>query len=103
MSTRKPVDVSVYLSCAGQRPFRGTALDISQSGIYVKTNPLYLPANKPMSLMFALHTDSSNVVHMRRVSAIVTRSESNGVGMAFCNRGGRSRDRVPRPGRNNQA
>ena len=84
---RKPVDVSVYLSCSGYRPVRGTAVDISHSGIYVKMNPLYLPTNKPLNLMFALHIDSSNIVHMHRVSAVITRSAADGVGMAFCKKG----------------
>jgi len=86
LSIRKPVDVSVYLSCAGHPLVRCTAVDISEAGIYLKTNPLYLPRNQRLNLMFALHMNSSNIVHMRRIPAIVTRSAPDGVGMAFCSK-----------------
>ena len=84
VSIRKPVDVRVYLSCAGHRAVRCTAVDISHGGIYVKTDQLYLPRDKRLNLMFALHTDSSNIIHMRQIKAVVKRSEIDGVGMAFC-------------------
>jgi hypothetical protein len=50
-----------------------------------------VPRRKQLKLVFALHMNSSNVVRMHHVSAVVTRSESNGVGMMFCeNKHGRS-------------
>jgi hypothetical protein len=64
LSTRKPVDVSVYL--------------------FLKVNPLQVPKNKRLNLMFALHLNASNLVRLRRVSAIAIRSEQSGVGMKFC-------------------
>ena len=86
LSIRKPVDVSVYLSCAGHRLIRCDAVDISNTGIYVKSNPLYLPRNIQLKLIFVLRKGSSNIVRIHQIPAIVTRAETNGVGMAFCNR-----------------
>ncbi len=84
--TRKPVEVSVYLSDAEQQVSRCTATDISASGIFLKTNPLFIPRHKCLNLMFALRANSSNLVRLRRVTAIVTRSQRDGVGMMFCAR-----------------
>jgi hypothetical protein len=84
LSVRKLVDVSVYMSYAGRPMTRAVASDISDAGIYLKTNPLFVPKKKPIELVFALHLGSSNVVRLRRVPAIVTRCERNGVGMTFC-------------------
>ena len=83
-STRKPVDVSVYLMGAGSPASRCTATDISTAGLFLKVNPLQVPKNKRLNLMFALHLNASNLVRLRRVSAIAIRSEQTGVGMKFC-------------------
>ena len=83
-SERKFIDVNVYVSLPGQSAVCCTASDISDIGVFLKTNPLYVPRRKQLKLVFALHMDSSNVVRMHHVSAVVTRSESNGVGMMFC-------------------
>lgn len=84
-SERKFIDVNVYVSLPGQSAVCCTASDISDIGVFLKTNPLYVPRRKQLKLVFALHMNSSNVVRMHHVSAVVTRSESNGVGMMFCN------------------
>ncbi|HFD80999.1 MAG TPA: PilZ domain-containing protein [Gammaproteobacteria bacterium] len=84
LSKRKPVDVEVYLSDGGQPLGRFTASDISGDGVYLKANPLDLPRGKPLSLLFALSMEASNVVRLHRVSAVVARSENDGVGMRFC-------------------
>jgi hypothetical protein len=84
ISERKLVDVNVYVSLPGQSAVCCTASDISDTGIFLETNPLYVPRRKQLDLVFALHIKSSNVVRMRHISAVVTRSESNGVGMTFC-------------------
>lgn len=84
MSTRKPVDVSVYVLDAGQPAARCTATDISTAGLFLKVNPLQVPQNKRLDLMFALHLKASNLVRLRRVSAIAIRIDSTGVGMKFC-------------------
>jgi hypothetical protein len=84
-SERKFVDVNVYVSLPGQSAVCCTASDISEMGVFLKTNPLYVPRRKPLNLVFALHINSSNVVRMHHVSAVVTRSVSTGVGMMFCN------------------
>ena len=89
LSRRKQVNVSVYLSCAGQCPARCTAVDISGAGVFVKTNPTSVPRNEQLKLIFALHVKASNVVRLRQVPAMATRFESDGVGMVFC-RGQRS-------------
>jgi hypothetical protein len=81
---RKSVVVSVYLSDGDSRLSRCTATDISANGIFLKTNPLFVPRHKCLKLMFALHVSSSNLVRLRRVTAIVTRSQQDGVGMRFC-------------------
>jgi hypothetical protein len=83
-SERKPVDVNVYVSLPGQSAVCCTASDISEVGIFLKTNPLHVPKRKPLNLVFALHIKSSNVVRMHYISAVVTRSELDGVGMKFC-------------------
>jgi hypothetical protein len=83
-STRKPVDVSVYLMDAGGPASRCTATDISTAGLFLKVNPLQVPKNKRLNLMFALHLNASNLVRLRRVSAIAIRTEQTGVGMKFC-------------------
>jgi len=84
LSTRKPVDVSVYLLDAGGHKSRCTATDISTAGMFLKVNPLQVPRNKRLNLMFALHLNASNLVRLRRVSAIAIRTEHSGVGMKFC-------------------
>ena len=81
---RKSVVVSVYLSDADSRLSRCTATDISANGIFLKTNPLFIPRHKCLKLMFALRVSSSNLVRLRRVTAIVTRAQQDGVGMRFC-------------------
>ena len=84
LSTRKPVDVSVYLVDAGSPAARCTATDISTAGIFLKVNPLQVPKNKRLKLMFALRLKASNLVRLRRVSAIAIRSNHAGVGRKFC-------------------
>ncbi len=84
LSNRKQVNVSVYLSRAGHRLARCTAVDISGAGVFVKTNPLCVPGSERLKLIFALHLKASNVVRLRQVPAMVTRFESDGVGMVFC-------------------
>jgi hypothetical protein len=84
LSARKPVDLSVYLSCPGRGLARCMASDISDAGIFIKTSPLDLPRNVRLELMFALHIRSTNLVRLHRVTAMVARSESDGVGMIFC-------------------
>lgn len=83
-SNRKSVEVNVYLSDGDKRVSRCTATDISANGIFIKTNPLYVPRHKCLKLMFALRINASNVVRLRRITAIVTRSQQDGVGMRFC-------------------
>lgn len=83
-STRKLVDVSVYLSDTGSRVAHCMASDISDNGVYLKTNPLYLPRDRQLKLTFALHLRSSNVVRLRRLSAVVTHTRDDGVGLKFC-------------------
>jgi hypothetical protein len=84
LSTRKPINVSVYLVDAGAPAARCTATDISTAGIFLKVNPSQIPKNKRLKLMFALHLKASNLVRLRRVSAIAIRSDHAGVGMKFC-------------------
>ncbi|HHJ17901.1 MAG TPA: PilZ domain-containing protein [Gammaproteobacteria bacterium] len=84
IAKRKFVDVNVYVSLPGHTAMRCAASDISDSGVFLKANPLYLPRRKRLNLVFALRIKSSNVIRMRKVSAVVTRSESGGVGMQFC-------------------
>lgn len=84
VSKRKPVDVKVYVSLPGRTAMRCVVSDISDTGIFLRANPLDLPGREQLDLMFALRIKSSNVIRMRRVSAVVTRSESGGVGMKFC-------------------
>jgi len=84
LSTRKPVEVSVYLLDAGGPAARCTATDISTAGLFLKVNPLQVPKNKRLDLMFALHLTASNLVRLRRVSAIAIRTDHAGVGMKFC-------------------
>ena len=81
---RKTVEVSVYLSDSKRRVSRGTATDISASGIFLKTNPLFVPRHKRLNLMFALRNNSSNLVRLRQITAVVIRAERDGVGMRFC-------------------
>jgi hypothetical protein len=85
ISERKFVDLNVYISQPGSASIRCVASDISGAGIFLKTNPLYLPRFKQLNLVFALQIKSSNVVRLRQVPAVVTRAESGGVGMRFCN------------------
>ena len=82
---RKTVNVRVYVAFPGRPPMRCTASDISGRGVFLKANPLYLPRNRRLTLMFALHLKASRVVQLRRVPAMVTRSGMDGVGMVFCN------------------
>jgi len=84
ISKRKFIDVSVYVSVPGQAAMRCAASDISDTGVFLKANPLYVPRRKRLNLVFALRMKSSNVIRMRKVAAVVTRSESDGVGMRFC-------------------
>jgi hypothetical protein len=83
-SNRKSVEVNVYLADGNSGVSRCMATDISANGIFLKTNPLYVPRHKCLKLMFALRINSSNVVRLRRIAAIVTRSQQDGVGMRFC-------------------
>ena len=83
-STRKLVEVRVYLSDSRRCVAHCMASDISDTGVYLKTNPLYLPRNQRLNLTFALHLKSSNVVRLRRLSAVVTHTRNDGVGMKFC-------------------
>ena len=87
-SSRKQVEVSVYLSSAFSPRKHCIARDINETGIYLKTgdprSPLPRKANRPYDLIFALHLKSSNVVRLRRVSAVVTHTQPDGVGMTFC-------------------
>ena len=88
---RKPVEVSVYFSDADHQLSRCKATDISASGIFLRGNPIFIPRHKCLKLMFALRVGSSNLVRLRRVTAIVTRSQPDGVGMMFCASGKRAR------------
>ena len=45
-SNRKSVEVSVYLSDGDKRLSRCIATDISANGIFLKTNPLFVPRHK---------------------------------------------------------
>jgi len=83
-SERKPVEVSVYLSNNGSPVARCKASDISNTGVYLKTNPLYLPRNRRLNLIFALRLKSSNVVRLRRLTAVVSHTREDGVGLKFC-------------------
>jgi len=83
-SARKLVEVSVYLSDTGYRVAHCMASDISDAGVYLKTNPLYLPRNRRLNLTFALRLKSSNVVRLRRLTAMVTHTREDGVGLKFC-------------------
>ena len=83
-STRRLVEVTVYLSDSRRCVAHCTASDISDTGVYLKTNPLYLPRNRRFNLTFALHLKSSNVVRLRRLSAVVTHAREDGVGLKFC-------------------
>ncbi|HED18885.1 MAG TPA: PilZ domain-containing protein [Gammaproteobacteria bacterium] len=83
-SARKLVEVSVYLSDTGYRVAHCKASDISDAGVYLKTNPLYLPRDRRLNLTFALHLKSSNIVRLRRLTAVVTHTEDDGVGLKFC-------------------
>ena len=85
-SERKYVNVSVYVSLPGHPAMWCTARDISNAGIFLKTNPVYVARQKKIGLVFALRKKSSNVVRMHRVSAMVARTVANGVGMVFCGR-----------------
>jgi len=58
---RKSVEVRVYLSDGQNGVSRCTATDISANGIFLKTNPLYVPRHKCLKLMFALRVHSSFV------------------------------------------
>lgn len=87
ISERKFVDVNVYVSLPGRRgrsTIRCTASDISSAGVFLKTNPRSFRDCNELNLVFALNLDSSNVVQMRKVPAIVTRHEPDGIGMVFC-------------------
>ncbi len=81
---RKLVRVNVYLPDTGSPVAHCMASDISNAGVYLKTNPLYLPRNRRLNLIFALHLKSSNVVRLRRLSAVVTHTREDGVGLKFC-------------------
>lgn len=84
LSARKPVDLSVYLSYPGQPRARCLASDISDAGVFLRINPLDLPRNVRVQLMFALHIRSTNLVRLHRISAMVARTGAEGVGMVFC-------------------
>lgn len=90
---RKPVDVNVYLSYAGQRVGRCSASNLSSGGVFLRTSGLDLPKHTPLDLFFALGNKSSNVVRLHRVSAIVARAVPGGVGMMFCGNNQRLRRR----------
>lgn len=85
---RKSVKVNVYLGSDGNihGVSRCVATDISANGIFLKTDPLFVPRYKCVKLMLALRMNLSNVVRLRRVTAIVTHTKKDGVGMRFCNR-----------------
>jgi hypothetical protein len=81
---RTPSRVRVFLSSQGRQVGRCTATNISASGVFLNANPVLIPAHERVTLMFALKLSSSNLVRLRRVAAIVVRSEGGGVGMKFC-------------------
>ena len=83
MSERKLTDVNVYVSLPGHSTVCCTASDISEAGIFLKTSPFYMSRLKQLDLVFALNIKSSNVIRMRHVPAVVTRSTYDGVGVAF--------------------
>lgn len=84
VSARKPVDLSVYVSCPGQAPARCLVSDISDAGVFLRTSALDLPRNVRVNLMFALRIRASNLVRLHRVSAMLVRTGADGVGMMFC-------------------
>lgn len=84
ISKRRPVEVSVYLSDTGSPVAHCMASDISNTGVYLKTNPLYLPRNRRFNLTFALRLKASNVVRLRRLTAVVSHTREDGVGLKFC-------------------
>lgn len=84
VSERKPVDVNVCVSQSEQSTVWCKAVDISRTGVFLKTNPLYMPKCEKLDLIFPLHIKSSNVVRMRHVLAMVTRTDISGVGLVFC-------------------
>lgn len=88
ISERKPVDVNVYVSQAGHSAVCCKATDISKTGVFLNSHSLYMSTRRKLELVFALPVKSSNVVRMRHVSALVTRTDSNGVGMVFCGKNG---------------
>ena len=92
---RKSVKVKVYLSDGNINGVsRCIATNISANGIFLKADPLDVPRNKCVKLLFALSTNASNVVRLRRVTAIVTHTKMDGVGMRFCNRRRYSKERT---------
>lgn len=90
IAKRKFVDVNVYVTLPGHSAIRCAASDISDTGIFLKANPRQLPRCRQINLVFALHLESSNVVRIRQVPAVVARRQPDGVGMVFCStKGGR--------------
>ena len=81
---RKSVEVNAYLPRPGGSALRCAVSDISGKGFFLKTNPIFLPRNRRLTLMFVLHLRSSSIVRLRRVCAVVARSDAGGVGMVFC-------------------
>lgn len=91
---RKSSEVSVYLIDGNPNGVsRCIATDISANGMFLKTDPLYIPRKKCVKLMFALRVNASNIVRLRRVTAIVMHSKKDGVGMRFCVRRKYSKER----------
>ena len=98
---RKPVTVSVYLSDPGQRARRNVARNRSSNGVFIEADALDFPRHVPLQLFFALQGHDENIVRVHRVSAMVVRAASAGVGMMFCGSARRSRrttagERLPR-------
>jgi hypothetical protein len=91
LSQRRFVDLTVFVVQPGRPAVRCPVSDISETGLFLKTDTLYFPRYEQLNLVFALHIKSSNVVRMRQVPAMVARSHADGLGMVFCrNRRGRT-------------
>lgn len=80
-SERQPMRLGVTLKAGGQRPHPALCRDLGLGGMYVETDPEWLPLNSSLYVGFTITRDGKESHY--RLSARVVRLSRNGAGLMF--------------------
>ncbi len=84
ISSRSPVDVSVFISIPGKPSHHCKTINLSSRGVYLGADFNALPFGSPIALFFAVKKHNGSVIQIHRMTAKVVRIAHEGVALAFC-------------------